>query len=137
MTGSNTTIGKHEIYVNEIVFYSREEIHLLGFLHTGGNFIETEYLIARNQLQMLLSQTKTGIEILWRIENLFVLPHEVPATLNLIELFGTTQLFEAQHIQLDVPVYEDENGELKPEAAHGLLFVEQVIPFPCARKNSF
>lgn len=137
MTNTNTTFTKREIYVNEIVFFSKDEIHLLGFIHQGGKFLETQYLITRKHLQMLLSQTKTGVEILWHIEHLFVLPHAVPATVNLIDLFGTTQMFEAQNIQLDRPMYQDENGELKPEARHGLLFVDKVIPFPCARKNSF
>lgn len=135
MTGSHTTIIKREIFVNEIVFYSKQEIHLMGFIHQGGNFLETRYLITRNSLQMLLSQTKTGLEILWRIEQLFVLPHEVPAAINLVDLFGTTQMFEAQNIQLEAPLYENELGELLPEPAHGLFFVEEVIPFPCARKN--
>lgn len=135
MISSHTTFTKREIYVNEILFYSKHEIQLLGFIHQSGKFLETQYLITRNDLQMLLSQTKTGLEILWRIENLFVLPHEVPATLNLVDMFGTTQLFEAQNIQLEAPLYENELGEIQPEPAHGLLFVEQVIPFPCARKN--
>ncbi len=135
-TPINTAFAKHEIYVNEIVFYSKDGVSLFGFMHEGGKFQETEFVIARNALQMLLSSNKSGIETLWHIENLFVQPHQVPASINLIELFGTTQVFEAQHIELDVPFYEDESGELKPCESRELLFVEAVIPFPSARKNS-
>ena len=138
MTGTtNTTFAKREIYVNEIVFYAKDEVSLFGFIHEGGKFEETQFVIARNALQMLLSSNKAGIEILWHIENLFVQPHQVPAGINLIDLFGTTQVFAAQNIELDVPFYEDETGELKPCESRELLFVEQVIPFPGARKNSF
>ena len=134
---TNTTFAKREIYVNEIVFYAKDEVSLFGFIHEGGKFEETQFVIARNALQMLLSANKPGIEILWHIENLFVKPHQVPASINLIDLFGTTQVFEAQNIELDVPFYEDETGELKPCNSRELLFVEQVVPFPSARKNSF
>ena len=134
---TSTTFAKGEIYVNEIVFYSKDEVSLFGFLHEGGKFHETQFVIARNALQMLLSNNKPGIEILWHIENLFMQPHRVPACINLIDLFGTTQVFEAQNIELDVPFYEDETGELKPCESHTLLFVEKIIPFPSIRKNSF
>lgn len=136
-TTTNTTFAKREIFVNEIVFFSKDEVSLFGFVHEGGKFQETQFVIARNALQMLLSANKSGIEILWHIENLFVQPHQVPACLNLVDLFGTTQVLEAQNIELDVPFYEDETGELKPCKSRRLLFVEQVIPFPNTRKNSF
>jgi len=70
-TITNTVFTKQEMYVNEIVFYSKTEVSLFGFVQACGNFLETEYVISRNDLQMLLSQTKTGIEILWHIESLF------------------------------------------------------------------
>ncbi len=125
-----TPFAKHEIYVNEIEFRSKEEVSLYGFLHDCGQFHETQYVISRKDLQTLLSQNKrAGVEILWMIENLFVQPHASPASLNLIDLFGTTQVFEAGEIKLDVPFYEDEHGNLKPSAAREILFVEEVIPF--------
>ena len=132
-TITNTVFTKQEMYVNEIVFYSKTEVSLFGFVQACGNFLETEYVISRNDLQMLLSQTKTGIEILWHIESLFVLPHSVPASLNLVELLGTTQVFEAQNIELDVSYTEDEAGELVPSRNLNVLFVDKVIPFPSAR----
>ena len=95
-TTALSVFSKRELFVNEIVFYAKNDVSLFGFIHDGGKFHETQFIISRNQLQMLLSQTKTGIEILWHIEKLFVLPHSAPASLNLIELFGTTQFFEAQ-----------------------------------------
>lgn len=138
MSANNiATLAKHEIYVNEISFISRQEIYLFGFIHQDGKFHETQYVIARKELQNLLSANKQGIEILWHIENLFVHPHQVPATLNLIDLFGTTQVFEAQNIELDVPFYEDETGELRPCENHELLFVDKVTPLTANTKNNF
>ena len=134
---TNTTFETSEIYVNEIVFYSKNEVSLFGFVHKGVKFHETQYVITRKDLQMLLSSNKPGVEILWRIENIFVQPHQVPASINLIDLFGTTQFFEAQNIELVVPFYETETGELKPCRNHRLLFVETVIPYPSSRKSSF
>ncbi|MCW5906329.1 MAG: hypothetical protein KIS94_00580 [Chitinophagales bacterium] len=123
----NTAIRTNEIFVNEIVFYSRESISLFGFMHNDEEYVETEFLIERNQLQTLLSQNgKTGLEILWHIERLFVLPHEVPAGINLVEMFGTTQELKADEITLEVPVYEDENGNLLPTETWELLFVEHI-----------
>lgn len=136
-TTNNTAFAKREIYVNEIVFFSKDEVSLFGFVHECGKFQETQFVIARNALQMLLSANKSGIEILWHIENLFVQPHQAPACLNLVDLFGITQVLEAQNIELDVPFYEDETGELRPCESRNLLFVEQVIPFPNTAKNSF
>ena len=101
---SRTNFSKREMYVNEMVFSSKEEVSLFGFIHDGGKFFETEYIIGRNHLQMLLSQTKAGVEILWHIEHIFLLPHSAPASINLIDLFGTTQLFEAQKIEFGIPV---------------------------------
>ncbi len=138
MTTSNITLlTKREIFVNEIVFFSKDEISLFGFLQEREEFFETQYIITRKDFRLLLSNSHYGVELLWRIENLFVLPHQAPASLNLIDLFGTTLSFEAHNIRLDVPYYEGENGELKPYENRGLLFIEEVIPFPSARKNSF
>lgn len=121
--------AKHEIYVNEIEFTAKDEVSLFGFVHECGKFIETQYIISRKDLQILLSQnSKAGIEILWQIENLFAFPHAAPASLNLIDLFGTTQVFDACEIKLDVPFYQDEQGNLMPCQNHKLLFVEEVIP---------
>ena len=136
-TSISSVFSKREMYANEIVFYSKHEVSLFGFMHQGGKFHETEYIISRNHLQMLLSQTKAGVEILWHIENLFVQAHAVPASLNLVEMFGTTQVFEAQKIELDVQYYENETGELVPTNTLDLLYVEEVIPFPNARQHSF
>lgn len=132
----DSTFNKHELYVNEIVFYSKEEVSLMGFVQVCGKFFETEYIISRNQLQMLLSQTKSGIEILWRIETLFLLPHSSPACVNLIEQFGTTQIFEAKDIELDVAYETDETGASVPCQNLNVLFVENIIPFPAAVKSS-
>ena len=124
---ANTTLTVQEILVNEIVFHSREEVSLFGFLHTGGKYLETEFVIARNTLRTLLSRSgQAGIELLWRIEQLFLHPHEVPAVINLIDVFGTTQELTAPEITLELPVYEDESGELVSEKGLSLLFVEQV-----------
>ncbi len=127
-TNNTGTLAKTEIYVNEISFLSREEIYLFGFIFQEGKFLETQYVIGRHDLQMLLSGSKQGVEILWRIEELFVQPHQVPASINLIDLFGTTQVLEAQNIEMDLPYYEDESGNLQPFTRHGLLFVDKVTP---------
>lgn len=132
----NTTLTVKEILVNEIVFFSREDASLFGFLHNGGKYHETEYVIGRNTLQTLLSCSgQAGSEILWRIEQLFLHPHEVPATINLVDVFGTTQELTATQILLAVLVYKDENGELLPMQTWELLFVEEVITPAGARPN--
>ena len=83
-----------QLYVNEIEFQSRNEIYLYGFLQQDGKFFETRYHVSRNELQLILSQNKpVGLEVLWQIEKLFLHPHSIPATINLLELFGTTQVF--------------------------------------------
>lgn len=119
----STLFAKREIYVNEIEFRSKEEIHLYGFLHNCGQFFETQYVICRKDLQTLLSKNKrAGVEILWQIENLFVNPHAAPATLNLIDIFGTTQVFEAGEIKLEAEL----GWNFLPNTS-GVLFVEQVM----------
>ena len=134
---AENTLNLQELLVNEVVFYSREEISLYGFIHRDNNYVETEYVISRNHLQMLLSQNgKTGIEILWLLEQLFVQPHEVPATLNLVELFGTTQELKAAGISLTLGEYETENeGETEDDLME-LLFVNAVSTAPGVRHDS-
>ena len=131
---SSTLFTTREVYVNEIEFRSKEEVYLFGFLHDCGKFHETQYLISRKDLQTLLSRNKAGVEILWQIENLFVHPHAAPASINLIDLFGTTQVFEAWAIKLDTPAGADET--LHPRNG-GLLFIEAIIPFPSSKQISF
>lgn len=134
---AENTLNLQLLLVNEIVFYTREEISLYGFIHRDNDYVETEYVISRNHLQMLLSQNgKTGIEILWRLEQLFVQPHEVPATLNLVELFGTTQELKAADISLTLGEYELENeGETEDDLME-LLFVNAVSTTPGVRHDS-
>lgn len=134
---AENTLNLQELLVNEVVFYSREEISLYGFIHRDNNYVETEYVISRNHLQMLLSQNgKTGIEILWLLEQLFVQPHEVPATLNLVELFGTTQELKAAGISLTLGEYETENeGETEDDLME-LLFVNAISTAPGVRHDS-
>ncbi len=135
-TEMNTSLHKQEILVNEIVFCGRMSVSLLGFVHLGGKYTETEYVISRNDLKELLSQNgKMGRQLLRHIEQLFVQPHAEPATVNLIELFGTTQELKAAEITLEIPVYEDENGELVPKTTYELLFVEEVITAPGSRPD--
>lgn len=125
---STIPFAKHELYVNEIEFTCKEEVSLFGFLHDCGKFFETQYIISRKDLQILLSQNKAGIEILWQIETLFAGPHAAPASLNLIDLFGTTQVFDTCEIKLDVPHYHDQQGNLKPCHGNDLFFIEAVTP---------
>lgn len=134
---ADNTLNLQELLVNEISFYTREEISLYGFIHHDNHYVETEYVIARNHLQMLLSQNgKTGVEILWQIEQLFVHPHEVPATLNLVDLFGTTQELKAAGIALSLGQYESENSEETAENTMELLFVDSVATAPGTRYDS-
>ena len=121
-------LAKHEIYVNEIEFTHKDEVSLFGFLQHCGKFFETQYIISRKDLQILLSQNKAGIEILWQIEQLFAGPHAIPASLNLIDLFGTTQVFDTCEIKLDVPYYQDGQGNLTPSRGKELFFIEEVTP---------
>ena len=128
LTTPHIPFARHELYVNEIEFSRKDEVSLFGFLQDCGKFFETQYIISRKDLQILLSQNKAGIEILWQIETLFAGPHAAPASLNLIDLFGTTQVFDACEIKLDVPFYQDEHGNLKPCPNNDLFFVEEVTP---------
>src|SRR5579862_1238456 len=97
MTTTNTAMAPdREIYINELEFRGRQEVQLYGFLHTGGKFRETRFVLSRKDLQILLSENRpAGIEILWQIEKLFAHPHCEPAALNLVDIFGTTQAFKA------------------------------------------
>ena len=96
-TKSSSSPLPQEIFVNEIEFYSKDEIYLFGFMHSSGKFHETRYSIERKQLQKLLSANKSiGMEILWQIEKLWLYPHSVPACINLVDLFGTTQVLSLQ-----------------------------------------
>jgi hypothetical protein len=127
-TNSNP-LAKHELYVNEIEFTCKDEVSLFGFLQHCGKFFETQYIISRKDLQILLSHSgPAGIEILWQIENLFAYPHSAPASLNLIDLFGTTQVFDACEIKLGVPLFQNGGNSLMPGQSHDLFFVEEVTP---------
>ena len=128
LTTPSNTFARHELYVNEIEFTRKDEVSLFGFMQDCGKFFETQYVISRKDLQILLSQNKAGIEILWQIEKLFAEPHAAPASLNLIDLFGTTQVFDTCEIKLDVPFYQDELGNLKPIRSKELFFIEEVTP---------
>jgi|GEM_PF-1335626 hypothetical protein len=128
LTTPTIPFAKHELYVNEIEFTHKDEVSLFGFLQDCGKFFETQYVISRKDLQILLSQNKAGIEILWQIEHLFAGPHAAPASLNLIDLFGTTQVFDTCEIKLEVPFYQDEQGNLKPSRSKELFFIEKVTP---------
>lgn len=116
------TCSKSELYVNEIVFFSRNDISLFGFVKTEIGFTEVQYLISRNDLRILLSKSAIGLEVLWQIEGLFLVPHEVPATINLIDRFGTTQIFEADNLLLELP-----NKKAQPQAGD-VLFISSVNP---------
>ncbi len=117
-----------EILVNEIVFYSRTQVSLFGFIYKAGQFHETEFRISRQCLQNLLSQNKgIGVELLWTIERLFTYPHAMPARINIVDAFGTTQALKAQAIHIDLPWFEDEQGELKCSPGYSLLFIEEVL----------
>ena len=123
----NPSLSKREIYVNEIEFCGTNEVYLFGFVLTSGKFIETQYVITRKDLQLLLSRNRpVGIEILWHIENVFLHPHSSPVLINLIELFGATQVFEASEIRLSTPLRDNEPGVHNPGQQPKLMFVEEV-----------
>lgn len=125
VTNNTDTFIKTEVFVNEIVFYRHDEISLLGFVHDGGKFYETEFVISRNTLQTLLNgNKKAGAEIQWRIEQLFAEAHQSPAYINLVELFGTTQVLDAQEIVLEIPAFR----KLGAANERKTLFVNSVIP---------
>lgn len=109
-SNKNTTLTRSEVFVNEIVFYNCDNVSLLGFMQKGKAFQETEYIISRHHLYTLLNaNAKQGLEIQRRIENLFATPHAVPATVNLIDMFGTTQVLQANEMLLSLPA-EDIEG---------------------------
>lgn len=131
-------IRTREIFVNEIVFFSRTQVSLFGFIYKEGQFHETEFLISRKSLQLLLSLNKgIGVELLWTIEQIFTYPHCSPARINIVEAFGTTEVLKAQAIHIDLPWYEDETGVLKPATGFNLLFIEEVLPFKEVKETTF
>ncbi|MBS1613864.1 MAG: hypothetical protein JST49_13665 [Bacteroidetes bacterium] len=120
----NTTLSKNEIFVNEIVFYNRDNISLLGFVQQGKKYAEAEYIISRAHLYtLLLANGKSGREVKRHIEQLFATPHQVPATINLIDMMGTTQALEAKEITLS-----------KAENNANLLYVKAVDSAATTRK---
>ena len=124
---TNPSLTRREIYVNEIEFCSNNEVYLFGFVMNEGKFIETQYVITRKDLQLLLSPNRpAGIEILWHIENVFLHPHSSPVLVNLIELFGATQVFEASAIRLSLPMYQNAPGVHNQAQQPKLMFVEEV-----------
>ncbi len=127
-TGNNNPLlTRREIYVNEIEFCSTSEVYLFGFVLNCGKFVETQYVISRKDLQVLLSRNRpVGVEILWHIERLFLHPHSSPAVINLIELFGTIQIFEASAIRLSSPQPESQPGTHLNGQQPQLMFVEEV-----------
>jgi hypothetical protein len=128
-TGNNNNplLTRREIYVNEIEFCSTSEVYLFGFVLNCGEFVETQYVISRKDLQVLLSRNgPVGVEILWQIEGLFLHPHSSPAIINLIELFGTIQVFEASEIRLSSPMSESQPGTHVNGQQPQLMFVEEV-----------
>ena len=71
----NTTLSKNEIFVNEIVFYNRDNISLLGFVQQGRKYAEAEYIISRAHLNtLLLNNGRSGREVKRHIEQLFATP---------------------------------------------------------------
>lgn len=123
----NTTLSKNEVFVNEIVFYSRDNISLLGFMQQGRKYVETEYIISRAHLNtLLLANGKSGREVKRSIEQLFATPHQVPATINLIDMLGTTQVLEAKEIVLN-----------KAKGNTSLLYVQAIDSSATARKFFF
>lgn len=127
-TGNNNTqLTRKEIFVNEIEFCTNREVYLFGHVLNCGEFIETQYVITRKDLQVLLSRNRPlGIEILWHIESLFLHPHSSPVVINLVELFGTAQVFEASEIKLSLPeqAVEADTSFFRPQPR--LMFVEEV-----------
>ncbi|MFN8287309.1 MAG: hypothetical protein U0V74_11170 [Chitinophagales bacterium] len=126
-----------EVFINEVVFYSRTQVSLFGFIYKQDTFHETEFRIGRQALQNLLSQNgQLGVELLWTIERLFTYPHAMPARINIVDAYGTTQALKASAIHIDLPWYENEQGELKPSPTYSLLFIEEVLA-PEERGSTF
>lgn len=126
-TGNNPLFTYRELYVNEIEFSSTTEVYLFGFVLDCGKFVETQCVITRKDLQVLLSRNRpVGVEILWHIERLFLHPHSSPAVINLIELFGTAQILEASAIRLSAPLLLGQPGTHLNGQQPRLMFVEEV-----------
>lgn len=120
-----------EIFVNEIQFYRKDEIYLLGFVFTAGKFQRTHFVCNRKILHALLVQNgKQGREITLLMRKLFATPHAVPLTIDLIDRFGTTQPLQAYSIQMQIPFGEYEPQKKDSMSASELLLIEQVLSFP-------
>lgn len=130
MTSQAIAISITEILANEIVFQSRDEITIYGFRHSNGSYVPCEFVISREHFNILLSQNdKTGIEILWKAEQLFVQAHSHQPEINLIDLFGMTQPLKAAGIEIEMGEYEDGMGDTE------LWFVKSVATLEGARQT--
>lgn len=121
-----TSYTTQQLYVNEIQFADNEEVYLLGFSERNGGFVETKYVSSPGQLEELLSQSgRNGKEILARIESAFSRPHASPFVLDLVDMFGLTQILESEQIVLEPAVVPDETTPVHnlPET----LFVQEII----------
>jgi hypothetical protein len=121
-----TTYTTRQLYVNEIHFADNEEVFLLGFSEKEGNFIEAKYVSSPAQLDDLLAQSgKNGREIMNRIETSFAHPHTSPFVIDLVDMFGLTQILESEQIVLEPASALDESTPVHnmPET----LFVQEII----------
>lgn len=124
MTTTAIQVVTDLILANEIVFHSRHEASIYGFRSSGGTYIECEFVMSSHQLQTLLSNNgKVGIEILWHVEQLFVQPHEVPACISLLDLFGITQEIKSPCIAMEMGEYE---GDEDASDSIELWFIQSV-----------
>ena len=123
--------SQQEIFVNEIQFFKKNEICLLGFVFSEGKFQRTQFVCSRKVLHALLAQNgRQGREIAMLLRKLFATPHAVPLTVDLIDRFGTTQPLRAYSIQMQIPFGEYEPQKKGSLSTSELLLIERVLSFP-------
>jgi len=95
-------IYTQQLYVNEIVLANDEEIHLLGFSKQAGQFVPVNVIGNYDQLYELLYQSgKVGNEIALRIDVTLSAPHAAPLSIDLVDLFGLTQILACRSMVLE------------------------------------
>ena len=83
-----------ELYIDRIRIKGNGRYWISGQLKLDEGFVDAEYLLVTGELEAVLANTLEGDEILNRIADINDAPHEPQPVIDLIEIFGMTQIFE-------------------------------------------
>ncbi len=125
--GFDYDVECREIFVQRIVFTGRNRLEMYGFCQKDGEFIETIYILTRATLErLLLRNGRLGDTLLKTIENLFLYPNRAQLEIDMIELFGMTQVFSADAIKMEFP-WINTPEECRAVDDYRKLYIEEVV----------